>query len=353
MASNTQIHGAIIGLDRITASLGLILRAEASNPGSDLGTDFTLTGWDAESGAAAAAVKSGALSTAAGSPPLCVQEADFVICSLGMNATQGAFDAFGRALKPGAVVLDLSPLKTPALGWAKSSFPHDGQGNPTAYLIGARMIPGQAGLIDPRTGIDAARIDLFKDGLLILAPDSDCPIEAVSLISDLADLMNIRVHYSDPIEHDGIVGAMDGMPLLMQLLLFRSLKNSFSWDDLRRFGGSRFHFGTLALLPGRSQTAQQTAEELGAQVAALRPALLGRLNALRDEIDDLRELLMKGDDLAVAEAFESAVNQRAEWEMTRTKITNIAQDTGRIESPFRPFGGLLGRLGGKPKKAGK
>jgi valyl-tRNA synthetase len=61
------------------------------------------------------------------------------------------------------------------------------------------------------------RADLFENGVFLLAPSLNCPQEAVRLVSDICTLLDVKQHFVDPAEYDGMIAGMDGLPLLMQL----------------------------------------------------------------------------------------------------------------------------------------
>src|SRR5260221_9991349 len=58
--------------------------------------------------------------------------------------------------------------------------------------------------------------------ILVLSPAVNCPPEAIKFVSELAALLGLKLHFTDPAEHDGIIASMESLPLLMQLALFQT-----------------------------------------------------------------------------------------------------------------------------------
>ncbi|MCC7209755.1 MAG: prephenate dehydrogenase/arogenate dehydrogenase family protein, partial [Anaerolineae bacterium] len=133
-----DVNVTVIGLGRLGASFGMAVRALNGKP--EHKHTFTVTGFDSSSTRLRAAKKNGAIDNEAPNPEDGVAEANLVFVAVPYAHTEDVLSIIGPALRPGAVVMDTSPLKSPSLAWAQKHFPHDAGGQLTAYLVGAAPI---------------------------------------------------------------------------------------------------------------------------------------------------------------------------------------------------------------------
>ncbi len=327
-----RVNVTIIGLQRLGASFGLALKRLMKMPGNQ--HEFIITGSDEDHTAMKTARQMGAVDQELRALDAAVEKADLVFIASPYGMTKDVFSVIGPALKPGAVVMDTSPLKLPAIAWAKQYFRRSAEGQYEAYLVGATPVINPAYLNDLGSDTSAARADLFDKGLLVVSPAPDCPQEAVQLIAELADLMELKVHFTDPAEHDGIIAAMESLPLLLQLGFFRSLSGSKAWDDLQRFGNPTFALATYHL----GQTAP---EDSAALIHRNRENTVRALESLIGTLDELRDVLASGDDITVTEVFTDSIERYERW----LKARHTSKWGDQPEAPSLQPGGLMGSLG--------
>ncbi|MHB8747937.1 MAG: NAD(P)-binding domain-containing protein [Aggregatilineales bacterium] len=120
------VNLAILGLGRLGASFGLALKRYAKTPGAK--HQFVITGYDETYNVTQAARKAEAIDQEARNAGAAVAKADLVILAARYGLHDALYQAFGPDLKPGAVVLDLSPLKLRAIARAAEYLPRDDQG---------------------------------------------------------------------------------------------------------------------------------------------------------------------------------------------------------------------------------
>ena len=239
--------------------------------------------------------------------------------------------------------MDASPLKIPSIKWAKKTFRKDAEDNPEVYLVGVTPILNPSYLEDARLATDAASADLFDKGLFFLAPTADCPDEAIQLAVDFINLLGVTVRFMDAAEHDGLVAATHGLPILFQLALFRSLNSSPSWDDMQKLGNPVFGLATHLL-----DTNQP--EDLAATVFRNRENVIQKLNALIDSLTELRDLMQRSDaeELDLAQTYADSIDRYARWRSARNR--NDWNETPKMPDVQAPgmMGGLFGRR--RPKE---
>jgi len=298
------VYLAILGLGRLGASFGLALKRYGRTPGAK--HQFVISGYDETYSVTQSARKADAIDHEARTAGAAIANADLVILAARYGLHNDLYQVFGPDLKPGAVLLDFSPLKLRAIARAAEYLPRDEQGNFAAFMVGATAILNPAVLLDPAVDSANARADLFDKGTLVLAPAVDCRAEAIELASDLGALLGMTVHFADPAEHDGLIGIMEALPLLAGLGLFQAANQHPAWDDLRRFGNPAFTLATLGLT-------QYAAEDAVTFFEGNREQAAQALDTLIKTLTTLRNLLTDDDPHLIEAAFEDAIVRRDQW----------------------------------------
>ncbi len=336
-----QVNVTLIGLNRLNASFGLAMRKLAQVPNAR--HQFAVTGSDENRATLDKAKELGAIDQAIRNMDMAVENADLVFISMPFAVMRDVLKAISPVLKRGAVVVDLSLLKLPAIEWADQYFRKSADGQPEAFLVGVTPVINPAYLSDPRTDIEAAQADLFDQGTLVLAPSPMCPPDAVRLVTDLAGLMGLKVHFMDPAEHDGLIASMEGLPLLLQVALFRTLSTSPGWGDLKRLSNPAFVLATYRL-------ETDDAEDFGLSIEQNRANNVRVLESLVQTLNEMIGVLKTGDQLTIAELFSDSASKYAKWQNDRGR--NKWGDEGELPRPEVPriFGGLPGLL---PSNKGK
>ncbi len=327
-----QVNVAIIGLQRLGTSFGMAVKRLNESPA--IKHQFTVVGSDKDQEAMKTARALGAIDQEIRELEGVVEKADLVFVASPYSMIADIFSVIGPAMKPGAVVIDASPLKQPSIGWANEYFRRNPNGQPEAYLVGVTLVINPEHLVDARSGTDAAHADLFDKGSIIISPSADCPEEAVQLVVELADLMDLQVRFVDPVEHDGMVAGMEGLPLLLQLGLFRTLSASQSWSDLQRLSNPSFSLATYRL-------AQEKPEDLSTMIEQNRQNLQRVLDNLIGDLTEIRGILDSGDETTIEQLFADAVDRYERWQIARQ--SNRWREVSDAP-PIRPTG-IMGTVG--------
>jgi prephenate dehydrogenase len=213
-----HVNVTIVGLDRITASIGLAFKRYQSQTNAE--HTFTIIGSDIRANPMKVSEKIGAVDNFNRSLSKAMQNADLVIFNAPPGQIDESYARLGAELKPGAVVLDLALLKQPAIQRASRHFPANDKGAPLAYLVGITPIVSINGLYTGDLEADAARADLFDNAEILVTPDTQSPSEAISLAEDVVRLMGGRPRFMDPAEHDGLIAATEALPALLGVGMF-------------------------------------------------------------------------------------------------------------------------------------
>lgn len=331
-----HVNVAIVGLDRLSVSFALALKRYQEQPKAE--HSFTIIGSDLHGQTMKDAEKLGAVDNFDRKLIKATDNADLILINASPNQLEDIYARLGPKLKHGAVVLDMTALKEPAVARANKYFPHNEQGQLLAYMVGIMPIVNINGLYQSDWSVEAARADLFDKADVIVAPDTKCPSEAVALTEDIVRLIGASPRFMDPAEHDGLIAATEELPNLLGVVLFNMLQQSEGWQELRRMVNP-----TLAL--AIQNLRYQSPQDLLALFTANRANLLRHTESLIGALDELRDILAEGPDEEgehlKLEAYLQRVGQA--WEKWDTKRHSGSwEDAPKSESTA----GLFGNLGG-------
>ncbi len=341
---------AVIGLNRVGASVGLAIKRYMKNPGAE--HQITIVGADESAEVRNIAKKKEMIDVDARNVGAAVEVADLVFLAIPYGKYDEYYEAIGQDVKHGAVIIDFSPLKQRGVERAYKYLPRE-DGDLAAFAVGSTAILNPTYMYETATGIEAARADLFEKGTMILSPDAKIRGEAIQLVADFSALLGMTAHFTDPAEHDGLIAAMEALPLLSNLALFRCVNRSAAWDDLKRMGTPVFGLASSGL-------AHYTAEDAATTLRGNRDHTLRYLNNLIDTLTELRELVKSDDIDLLAEAFSESRDEHEAWLAERGKaVWNAPVDDDQDERVTmgsmlrkRLFGNL-GNLVGKKEDRNK
>jgi prephenate dehydrogenase len=245
----------IIGLGQIGASIGLAL-AEHNELVQRIGHDRELP-------VAKQAQKRGALDQVKINVPSAVRSADIVLLSLPISEVRAMLELIGPDLKKGAVVMDTTPVKQAVAGWAEELLPEG------RFYVGLVPVLNPAYLHRSEVGGEAARADLFHNGLMVISASPATPGEAIRLASDLTRLVGASPLFTDLAEADGLMAATHILPQLGAAALLSTTVDQPGWREGRKLAGRAYAAATAPLV---------YQDEVGAICDA---ALLNRQNVVR------------------------------------------------------------------------
>jgi prephenate dehydrogenase len=146
------VQVTIIGLGQIGTSIGLAL-----------GEHHELVyrvGHDRELGIARKAEKMGALDKVMINLPSAARQADLILLCLPMDQIRETLALIAPDLKDSAVIMDTGPAKEVVAGWAAELLPAG------RHYIGLTPVLNPVYLHEVDAGVDAARPDLFRGGVM-------------------------------------------------------------------------------------------------------------------------------------------------------------------------------------------
>jgi prephenate dehydrogenase len=307
---------AIIGLGLIGGSIGLALR-EAE-------PDFKVVGHDKDRSAAKKARKLGAIEKEEWNLISAIEGADLVIIATPVSAIKKVFEATAAYLKPDCVVTDTSSIKGDVLKWADELLPE------TVHFVG-----GDPMVSTDEIGIEAATADLFADSTYCIVPSVKAHPAAIELVTGMVKALGAEPFFLDASEHDGQVGGVEHLPLMLASALLMATADAPSWRDIRRLPSRTFWRATH--LPSTDPTA------LRDMLLANRENISRWIDVFVDSLKDLQERLSSADaeewERLLTELMETRGKWRAGSFISEEDASRQAlQDVGG----FRSLGSMVG-----------
>ncbi|MBI3242013.1 MAG: prephenate dehydrogenase [Chloroflexi bacterium] len=318
----------LIGLGRVGTSIGLALKRKAVD-------GLTVIGHDRSPETGRQAQAKGAIDRAEWNLPAAAENADLILLCVPLQELRQAMQEVAPSLKPGSVVSDVAPLKAPVLAWAAELIPAD------RYFVGGGPILNPLYLHDGLTGLDAARADLFDNGLWALVPEADPPPEALKLLNDFARLTGATPFFVDALEYDSLLAGTNTLPALLSAALIQAVSTAPGWADARKLADRTF--------------ATATAPVSFVSPAAVRAATLlnqaGALHALdeaQNQLSRIRKAIAENDSATLDALLTEATLTREVWLKKRAEADWEAEEKPEFETPTA--GQVLGQMIGLGRK---
>ena len=323
------IQITIIGLGQTGVSVGLALAEHKAQ--------LHRTGHDADLDRARQAEKLGAVDAVHINLPAAVEKANLVVLALPLDEIRATLEVIAPVLPPGAVVVDLAPVKQSVMAWAHQLLPAG------RYYVGLAAVRNPRYLDAPETDLDTGYADFFHNSIIAVVTPPGVPPEANRLAMDLIRLLGADHLFVDPFELDGLVTGTHILPGMLASALVHTTMGQPGWREARKFAD--LAYAAVSRPAARSESpAALAGMALNAPENTLR-----HLDSLLSALQKLRLLVASGDAQALENYFEQAQTSRSEWWQERGAGNWKEAEQVRPETPpARPlFGQLLGF--GKPK----
>ena len=329
---------AIIGLGQIGASIGLALASHRDQ--------VTTIGFDTSVEVTHKAQKLGAVESVEHSLSATIKEADVIVLALPFDQIHEALRSIAKDAREEAVVMDTAPVKTAAAAWAKELL------FPQRHYVGLTPALNPLALDDTVMGIEAARADLFQNGLVAVTAPYGTVEGAIKLATSFVNLLGAHAYYADLTEVDGIMATVHSLPVLAAAALTETVIDQPGWADIRKLAG-RYFVAAMRLLDEEDPSAlAATAHQNRVNVARVLDDYIATLKSLRDEIeaDDKKEL---------QKHLERILNARDQWRRVRADgdwqaIESVEQQLPTFSEPWKQqltgLGKFLGRRGKKAEE---
>ncbi len=328
-----NVSVGILGLGRIGASVALALKRYSNT--KDARHVFDIVVSDSRAGTREDANKMGIAPKIERNLFDAAENKDIVIFTLPYAEVKAAYEVIGPLLRPGAVIMDTSPLKQPSLQWAAK------------YLRAEAHVVGMTPILNPKylfEGVDDTQYaseDLFDKGTMLLTPSVSAIKDAVELASDFSTLLGATPHFLDPAEHDGLIALTEGLPALLGVTAFYLLQHNRGWGDIQRLTNPGFGLLTHHLFDTHP-------DDLRDLWLNNRDNLLRSLDDYAEALRSFRDVLAANDQAALESALIKASEEYSQWINRRhnarweESVGDQAPSMGQLM-----FGNMMGGLLGK------
>jgi prephenate dehydrogenase len=316
MAEKLQI--TIIGLGLVGASAGLALRRYPEK--------VRVIGHDKNSSTAGQARSMGAVEKTEWNLINSVSGADRILLATPLSDVRDTLKVIAQDLKPGCLIFNMSGLNTAASGWATEYLPAN------VSFVGAYPVQ-----ISQDLETASATADLFQGKMMCLTPDARTADAAATLAADLAEALGAKPFFLDPAEFDGLVAAVEQLPLIMAGALLQATTGSPVWGDMRKLAGSQFYTAT--------QIVSEDAQAAASACAGNRDNLVRWIEILTARLDEWRQALSDGKEETLAARFEDGLTARRKWLQTQASGNWSEEAAPEIPGASDYLRGLIGLRG--------
>jgi prephenate dehydrogenase len=324
---------SIIGLGQIGASIGLKLANHKDQ--------VTTIGYDSSSEVTRKAQKMEAVEHLGHSLSASVKGADMIILALPLDQVYETMKSFAQDVREGGMVIDTTPVKLAVAAWAKELLP------PGRHYIG--MTPALNPLIldESAIGIEAARADLFQNGLVAVTAPHGTASEVYKLAASFISMLGARAYFADLAEVDGIMATVHTLPALAAAALTETVIGQPGWADIRKLAGRPFVSAMRPLDLEEPVALAEAARQNRTNTVRVLDDYINTLKSLRDEIDVEKKKSLQAH-------LARILKGRAQWR--RARADGDWQSIETLEQEIPTFSDLwmqqlgLGKLIGLRKK---
>ncbi len=224
-----------------------------------------------------------------------VADADLVLIATPVGQMPDIMARIAPYLGPETVVTDGGSTKSDVAAVARGAF-----GERVGQFVPAHPIAGAE-----NSGAAAARADLYREKKVVLTPLSENPVLNVARVRSAWEWCGALIHELQPEEHDRIFAAVSHLPHLLSFALVHELALRDNRDLLFSFAASGFRDFT--------RIAASHPEMWRDICLANRAALLKELDCYRSQLDELHDILQRGDGAALEKTFDIARTARRDW----------------------------------------
>jgi prephenate dehydrogenase len=224
-----------------------------------------------------------------------VRGAQLVVIATPASAVKEVLGAVAPFLDEGATVTDTLSTKEQVVAWAGELLNNFVGGHPVSRVVD----------IETADELEEPRADLFAKAPYCIMPLPSASSQALNSVISLAEALSALPLFIDPREHDSFFAAVSNLPVLASAAFLDVTSGSPSWDDMRAFAREQFRHmaGPLAMDPA----------SLHASLISNRQAVLYWLDNYLLALQDLGDLLAKGDSEALLALLEDAHGAREGW----------------------------------------
>jgi len=221
--------------------------------------------------------------------------ADLVLLATPVGQMEALMHQLAPHLGPGTLVTDGGSTKQDVIAAARSAL-----GSRIAQFIPGHPIAGAE-----KSGVAAARADLYRGKRVILTPLPENAAGAVEAVGNIWESCGAQVSQLAPEAHDRVFAAVSHLPHLLAFALVHDLAGRENSAQLFSFAASGFRDFT--------RIASSHPEMWRDICIANRSALIEELDAYQAELLRTRVMLAAADGAALEAMFGTARSRRDAW----------------------------------------
>lgn len=224
-----------------------------------------------------------------------VWDADLVVLCTPLAQMPGRVREMLPALKRGAIVTDVGSVKAGVVRELEPLIARAG-----AHFVGSHPMAGAE-----KTGVAAARVDLFEKAVCVVTPTKKTDPAALGKVKQFWQAVGSRVLELSPDVHDQLVSRSSHLPHVVAAALAAQVLDPARPKSQAALCASGFR-DTTRIASGSPEMWRDIA-------LANRQNLARSLDGLVADLQKFRRLLEKGDAKAIARFFETAKRRRDDW----------------------------------------
>jgi prephenate dehydrogenase len=191
-------------------------------------------------------------------------------------------------IKKGAIITDAASVKGSLLAAAKEAF-----GEVPANLVLGHPIAGSE-----KSGVEAAKADLYVNHRVIMTPTPETSPEALKTISHMWQMTGAEVVEMSVVEHDSVLAATSHLPHVLAFSLVDALAGSPKKQDIFRFAAGGFRDFTR--IASSDPTMWRDISLANSE------AILSAIDLFAENLASLRQDIEQSDSEAIMTRFERA-----------------------------------------------
>jgi len=239
--------------------------------------------------------QAGAVDLATRDLSLAVSGADLIVLCTPLAQMRSLVKQMLPSLKRGAIVTDVGSVKGSVVRELEGIVARAG-----GHFVGSHPMAGAE-----KTGVAAAREDLFEHAVCVVTPTRRSNKAAVRKVEQLWKLLGARVLRLSPETHDDLVSRSSHLPHLIAATLANSVLDPAHPPQQKALCANGFR-DTTRIASGSPEMWRDI-------VVANRRNLSDALGSLVKELQKLQGVIRRGDEVAISDFLSQAKARRDRW----------------------------------------
>ncbi len=212
----------VVGLGLIGGSFALGLKQR--------GGCGTVVGYDLNRDELMEGLRLGVIDEAADDLQQAVEQADVVMLAVPVKVMERLMAEISPWLRPETILTDVGSAKGNVIKAAQQVFGR----------VPEMFVPGHPIAGSEKSGVAAAKSNLFENHKVILAPLAETNRSALKVVHQLWEILGSEVHHMDVKRHDEVLAATSHLPHLLAFSLVDTLANDSENRDIFRYAAGGF-----------------------------------------------------------------------------------------------------------------